>query len=225
MADIEVHRAGGLVGGAEVEESVLAAAVAEINRLYAAKGLEMARAIGSYVLETFFANDTANFRTHGKKHVTFRKLAEREDLRVSYGVIWNAVAVVDQLRLLPENIAEALPLSHHKLLLPVKDADKKVKLASEAVEKNLGKRDLELRVKKVRAKEIPGEKRGRKPESEILKRVKKLERALEGLDTKRFSPEKVAALGEEGAKDLKDRIQDAWDRLGVLRTLLVAQWP
>ncbi len=209
--------------GGEVDEAALSEAVAEINRLYVAKGLEMTRAIGSYVLDRFFDGDTANFRTHGRKHVTFRKLGERTDLRVNYQFIWNAVAVVDQLKQLPENIAEALPLSHHKLLLPVKDPEKKLKLASEAIEKNLGKRELEQRVKKVRAKEIPGEKRGRKPEPEPVKNLRKVMKALDGLNLKRLTPAKLDGLDEKAAREMRLQLDEAWERLGALREQLAAR--
>lgn len=210
-----------LPGAETVDDDALTAAVREINRLHAAKGLETARAIGSFVLETFFDNDTENFRSHGKKHVTFRELGEREDLQVSYSFIWNAVSVVDQLRLLPENIASVLPLSHHKLLLPVKDPEKKVKLATEAVEKGLGKRELEQKVKKVRAKELVGEKRGRKPDPELLKLLRKATGAVEDLNLRRFTPERVKELGK-AALETRLAVEKAYEKLGELRTLLAS---
>lgn len=217
----EIVLASSLPGGDTLDSDVLTAAVREINRMHAAKGLETARLIGAFVLETFFDNDTDNFRKHGKKHVTFRQLAEREDLQVSYSFIWNAVSVVDQLRLLPENIAEALPLSHHKLLLPVKDADKKLKLASEAVEKGLGKRELEQKVKKIRAKETVGEKRGRRVEPELLKALRKMTKVVDDLNLRRFTPERMRELGKD-AVGTRIAVEKAYEKLGELRKLLAS---
>lgn len=217
----EIVLASSLLGGDALDSGVLADAVREINRMYAAKGLETARVIGSFVLKTFFDNDTENFRKHGKKHATFRQLAEREDLHVSYSFIWNAVSVVDQLRLLPENIAEALPLSHHKLLLPVKDADKKLKLANEAVEKGLGKRELEQKVKKIRAKETVGEKRGRKVEPELLKALRKTTKVVDDLNLRRFTPERMRELGKD-AVGSRIAVEKAYEKLGEVRQLLAS---
>lgn len=213
--------ASNLPGGDALDADFLASAVREINRLHAAKGLETARAVGSFVLETFFGNDTENFRAHGKKHVTFRELGEREDLQVSYSFIWNAVSVVDQLRLLPADIASVLPLSHHKLLLPVKDPEKKVKLATEAVEKGLGKRELEAKVKKVRAKETVGEKRGRKPDPELLKALRHATSAVEELNLKRFTPGRMEDLGKD-ALAMRLAVEKAYVKLGEVRKLLAS---
>ena len=210
-----------LPGGDALDADALTIAVREINRLHAAKGLETARAIGSFVLETFFDNDTANFRANGKKHVTFRELGEREDLQVSYSFIWNAVSVVDQLRLLPENIASVLPLSHHKLLLPVKDPEKKLKLATEAVEKGLGKRELEQKVKKVRAKETVGEKRGRKADPELLKTLRKITGVFDDLNVKRFTPERMRELGKQ-ALAMRLSLEKAHEKLDEVRRLLAS---
>jgi len=103
----------GLPGEQEADSVLLDQAVAHINQLYIAKGLETARVIGEYVLTTFFGGDTETFRAKGSKHTSFRALAEREDLHVSHVWIWRAVSVVDQLQLLPEDVAGSLPFTHH----------------------------------------------------------------------------------------------------------------
>ena len=43
-----------LPGESDVDSQILDQAVIELNRIYIAKGLEAARAMGEYVLETFF---------------------------------------------------------------------------------------------------------------------------------------------------------------------------
>ena len=153
-----------LPGETAVRRELIDSAVHEINRLYVTKGLEAARGIGDYVLRTFFDGKTQNFRKRGRKHVSFRKLAEREDLRVSHMFIWNCVAFVDQLKMLPSDLANALPVTHHTLLLPVHDEKMKVTLARKAVRENLSKRELAVEVLRIRKqKSNGGPRRGRPP--------------------------------------------------------------
>jgi hypothetical protein len=136
-----------LAGESTHDTSLVEGSVAYINTVYATKTLETARDIGTHLIDTYFGGDHAAFKAKGKSHVSFRQLAEHKDLRVKYGFLWNAVAVVEQLKLLPTDIAEALPFSHHKLLLPVKSEADKLKLAQEAVKSTLGKRDSRRRSK------------------------------------------------------------------------------
>jgi len=105
------------------------------------KGLELYFAVGDYVLNTFFGEDPETFHTRGKGHATFPALAEREDLRLGFSALYKAVAVVEQRRLLPDNLASVLSLEHQVKLLPVKDENEKVELARRAVQEELSSRD------------------------------------------------------------------------------------
>jgi hypothetical protein len=157
-------QASPLPGETAVRKDLIESAVHEINRLYVSKGLEAARGIGEFVLRTFFDGRTQDFHKRGKKHVSFRKLAEQDGLRVSYGFIWKCVAFVDQLKTLPDDLASALPVTHHTLLLPVHDERTKVTLARKAVRENLSKRELAAEVGRIRRqKPDGGAKRGRPP--------------------------------------------------------------
>lgn len=176
MAKSEVEIIESLPGEAQVDPALLDVAVETLNRIYVAKGLETAREMGEYVLGTFFGGDLEAFHSRGKKHASMRALAAREDLHPSHTVIWRSVAVIEQLRLLPENVASALPYTHHTLLLPVRDEKAKVKLAQRAVEKGLTKRALAAEVKKVREKEIGESKAGRPPLPAFIKTVNRLEK-------------------------------------------------
>jgi hypothetical protein len=131
-----------LPGERSPDQRLLDEAVADLNRIYTAKALETARLIGGYILERFFAGSAERFHDRGRKHVSFRLLAERPDLKFSYSYLWTCVAVVEQYAELPHDIADALPLSHHRLLLPVRDRDEKVALARRAVVEGLSKRQL-----------------------------------------------------------------------------------
>jgi hypothetical protein len=162
-------------GAGKVDQKLVDGAVAEINRLHRIKKFEAVQAIGQYVLETFFEGKFDYFHHHGRKHASFRALAKHEDLRMSYVTLRNAVAFVEQMKLLPAKVATALPYSHHKLLLPVSTEEKK-ELAEKAVEKDLSSRELEQEVRKIRAK--PGAKRGpgRRPDPAFVLAFRRLEK-------------------------------------------------
>jgi hypothetical protein len=163
-----------LPGEASVAKDLVDQAVQEINRLYVAKGLETARVVGEYVLKTFFDGRPENLRKRGRRHVSFRKLVEHEDLRVSHVFLWNAVRFVEQLRQLPGNIGTELPFSHHKLLLPVRDEQAKVALAKKAVENDLSTRELEEEVRKVRRGKGTKGGAGRRPLPAFVKAFARL---------------------------------------------------
>lgn len=167
-----------LPGEGKVSAPLVDATVAELNRIYVTKGLETARAVGECVLDNFFDGDTAKFRERGNGHVSFRELGKREDLHVGWQFIYNAVAVVEQYKGLPTDLAEALPLSHHKLLLTVKDESAKVELAKAAVTQNLGKRELEVRVKEARGPDDSASKAGRPPLPGFAKAVTALQKVV-----------------------------------------------
>ena len=91
------------------------------------------------------------------------RLAKHDDLHVADKTIWYSVAVLDQLRLLLDDIGEALPLSHHKLLLRVTDAKVKAELATKAAAEKFSSRDLAEVVKAARAAQSWKARGGRSP--------------------------------------------------------------
>lgn len=129
-----------------IDQALVERAVCELNHIYTTKALQTACLIGEYVIDRFFGGDVEASRRDSCEHASFRALTKREDLRFSSTYLWTAVAVVGQLRELPEELAQCLPLSHHRLLLPVKDASVKVALARIAVKQSLSKRDLEREI-------------------------------------------------------------------------------
>jgi len=100
-----------LPGFTELDSVLLDQAVAEINDIYVSKGLEMYFVVGEYVLSTFFGGNPETFHARWKGHATFRALGERDDLRLSYSALYNAVAVVDQRRLLPADLTAKIGAS------------------------------------------------------------------------------------------------------------------
>ena len=206
-----------LPGEAEVDEEALDQAVEKINVLYAQKGLETARVIGEYVLKTFFKGDPANFHGRGKKHVTFRKLAEREDLYPSYSWIWKAVSVVEQLRLLPEPIRDVLPWSHQTLLLPLKDAGQKVDLAEKAAKGGWSKRKLDTEVKKIRARSKKSDGVGRPPLPAFAKGLRQMIKAVEFATSETVNGESFAHYDPDVAKELLESVDEQIAKLQGLK--------
>jgi hypothetical protein len=139
--------ANALPGEVAVDEALICAVVTRINEIHRRRGLETAREIGEHLLAAFFGGHIEAFRAKGKKHASLRALADRQDLDISSTTIWYSIAVLEQLRQLPGDIGAALPMSHHRLLLPVKNNQLREELAREAVQHGLTKRDLEAKIK------------------------------------------------------------------------------
>ena len=206
-----------LAGEDHIDEALLEKAVAEINRIYVLKGLETTRAISNYFVGAFFGCDMEAFRQREKKHVTFRALANREEFHVAYNTIWYSVAVLGQLRQLPENIAEALPLTHHKLLLPVHDVQTKVELAQRAVDEGLSSRDFAEAVKEVRASDQKGGRRGRAPLPAFVKGITRLRRAVKLATSEEITPEALASYSPDRARKTVEDLEEQINRLVELK--------
>ena len=191
-----------LPGAGKVNQGLVDTAVAEINRLHRVKKFEAAKAIGEYLLEKFFEGKYENFHSHGRKHASFRALAKREDLSISYVSLRNSVAFVEQLRLLPARVASALPYSHHKLLLPVSTVEEKKELAEKAVDKDLSKRELEREVRKVRARTVTKRGPGRRPDPGFVRAFRRLEGLAEMAASEAVSPAVFTKFSAEDAADL-----------------------
>jgi len=122
-----------LHGEYRLESEDVEQAVADLNSIYSRKGLETALELGRHLLDRYFGGDPENFRGRSRSHVSFRALAGTDDLAVSYSWLSKAVAVVEQVEQLPQDVAMALPVAHHTLLLSLRDLDTKSRLAGQAV--------------------------------------------------------------------------------------------
>lgn len=214
---IKTFEANTLLPGEGAEDRKLVDEVTEhVNHIYVVKGLETAREIGEYLLHRFFDGDPAKFHERGRKHISFRKLAEREDLQPSYSFLWNACAVVEQFRLLPADLREALPFSHHKLLLPVKDEATKVKLAQRAVEKGLSKRALEAEIHKAKKREASTPRSGRRPLPFFVKALTRLAGVVKMATADEVTAKVFAAYAPEKTKSL---LGDLDKQIASLQTL------
>lgn len=207
-----------LPGERSFDRRILERAVRDLNAMYTVGGLETARAVGDYILATFFEHDREAFRTRGRQHVTFRGLAAREDLGMSYSFIWYSVAVLEQLEQLPSDVAEALPLSHHRLLLPIEDSQLKLNLAVRARDEGMSKRDLERVIRGLRGKS-PLKKKGRggrPPLPAFVKGLRQLEKAVDLAQEQDICPELVNKFSNEGSKDLLAKLYRQMQQLHEL---------
>lgn len=218
----ETARLEMLPGGTSVDDDILDRAVADLNAIYVTKGLETAVAIGEYVLDAFFDGDLTRARNTRKKHVSFRALGNRVDLLVSYSFISNALGVIEQIELLPGDVVRALTLTHHKLLLPVRDLGTKVKLARMAAAQELPTRDFERAVRKVRAEETEkGPRVGRPPLPTIVKGLRRLSKAVDLTIAEVQGDDPLAGCPPDETRrllgDLDARMKDLGDFLARVR--------
>jgi hypothetical protein len=221
-AEVVSDLAPKLPGEGAVDEELLNHAVAEINRIYVSKGLEMARDLGNYVVDVFFGGDVGSFGRREKHHVTFRALARHDDLRVSYTTIYYSVAILDQLRLLPDDLAEALPVTHHKHLVPVRDAEMKVELAARAVDENLSSRAFAEVVKEARAAQAIPRRGGRRPLPESLKALRRLNEAIASAASRPITPESLEEISGADIGKLVLSLDVAMEVLASLKARILA---
>jgi hypothetical protein len=200
---------------------MITTAVQEINRLHVAKGLEAARTLGEYLLTTFFGGDLQAFTAREKKHASFRALAKRDDLIPTHTSLWYSVALLGQLRQLPADIAGALPLSHHKLLIPVRDEKLKLELAEAAVENHLNKEDLDARIRAVREEQQgDGKRAGRPALPGWAKGIGGIAKSVQAALADEISGETVTTYRPAVAKKRLDEVDTALAMLGELRAKL-----
>ncbi len=191
-----------LPGGASVDDKLLQQAVDEINDIYVRKGLEMYLDMGNFILGAFFGGDTAKFLDGAKDHMSFRELANREDLIPSYSHLYNAVAVVGQLPQIPEDLRERLSVSHHKALLPMKDEKAKERLAKKAVDKGLSVPALRAEVQKALSKLKGKSRAGRPPLPGFVKGIHKLVKDIDAIEAVEFDEDEFEHYSPTDAKKL-----------------------
>lgn len=204
-----------ILAQAPVDDALVDEVVEAVNRLYVAKGLEVALAIGRSLIDRIFGGDPEQFRDAGRANASFRKLSQRADLRVSHSFLWYACAVVAQVDELPDDLREALPLSHHRALVPLRDAAAKAELARRAVDEEMTKRQLEKQVRLRRQALGETSRAGRPPLPAAVKVVNRIgsvvraaaESEVDGLDGVR-ARELAAQVAEQIAAlmALKERL-------------------
>ncbi|MCP4545624.1 MAG: sigma-70 family RNA polymerase sigma factor [bacterium] len=138
------EKAGELI---PVDTDKVDAAVRYINERTIQSGIELAREVGDYVLETFFDGDFASFTNPSRsKSTSFRALLERQDLLLGHAPIYGFGRVSHQLKTLPAEVVSRLTLIQHRALLPLPDPDRKEAMARRALDEGWSAEELEARV-------------------------------------------------------------------------------
>ena len=207
-------------GEAAVDEALVSEAVQKINQIHENGALETARAMGEYLLATFFDGDLDGFRAKEKKHASFRALAEQEALTVGHSALWYSVAVLGQLRQLPAEVGAALPMSHHRLLLPVKDVKTKVKLANQALKSGLSKRAFEQLIREIREEENDGSHQGRPVLPGWAKGIGSIKAAIEAASADEITGDEIVVHRRSKAMARLDEVLAASGMLDRLRQKL-----
>lgn len=209
-----------LRGQAEEDAELLAEAVAQINTLHSGKSLELYQALGQYLLDTFFDGKFENLGLEGK-HASWRALARRDDLHVSYSQLRNAVHIHHQINLLGDKLAGKLSISHHRRLLAVHTPKEKQQLAKRAAEEGLTVKKFEVEVAKVRKREKTS-KGGRPRLSDQLKSLSRLESLLAPLHEQEIGAEDVKIFGVEKVEEMLPRIDQQIETLQAAKKELQA---
>lgn len=209
-----------LPGAARPDRRLIDHAVTHINRIYTARGMQMARELGEFVVQEFFGGDLGAAMERAGGHASWRGLASREDLLVSHSHLWSCVQVLGQLRRLPDAVGTALSVSHHRRLLVVKDEQTMARLAEEAVREGLSVKELEERVQAQRAREQRGERRGRKPLPGFVKAIHALRRV--DLADGALTDEAVRALPPDESEALVETLSERIASLQAMRERIQA---
>jgi len=113
--------------------------------------LAIAMKVGEIIVNVFFAGDIGRARDRSRtKHASLRALSDREDMPFSASYLSRAIGVYASAGQIPEDLVYELPLSHHQLLLPVKDPTVKQRLAREAVAAKMPKEEFAARIAELR---------------------------------------------------------------------------
>lgn len=139
-----------LPGETKIEKGLIKQAIKTINSTTGRAELAAALEVGDYLLNCFFSGNIEAYADREGEHTSFNRLAKEKDLAVSAQWLRLAIRVTGQYASLPEDVRDRLPLSHHKLLLPLRDDTKRTKLATQAADGEWSKRQLEARLAKAR---------------------------------------------------------------------------
>lgn len=190
-------------------------AVAWLNRAVQASGVQLAVEVSGYILASFFGGDFAAFSdTTNTKSVSFRSVVRHRDLQIGESTLYRLVRIGHHVGMLPQDVAEALSLSHHRALLGVSDGRHRQALARAAATEGWSVLQLEEAVKE---KQPPDLKRtGRKPLPPGLKAFGAVARgASEGLDPVRFKAE-FEGLGVEKQAEKRAEVLALAERVAGL---------
>lgn len=170
-----------LPGEHEQVPALVNKAIRDLQEIQGRHRLAAALHIGRYILSVFFDDDPEAYLGRSREHVSFQALQDRASNKAenkTHGLsaqwLQVAVAVTMQYEALPVDVRDVLPLSHHRLLLPIKDVSQKVEFAEKAAERNWSKEELDARSAKARDQHKVKGRTGRPRKPEFLKTLTKL---------------------------------------------------
>jgi hypothetical protein len=188
-----------------------------IARHKALRGAELARVVGDYVLAAFFDGDFAEFcRKSRSKPVKFRSLVARRELGFSAGRLCLLVRISQQLRELPQELGDALSLSHHRALLPLREPGLKRRLADAARRHRWSSHRLEEEVRG----HLASCRAGRKPVGVLVRSLGQLNQSIREVQRAAAIPGELSRLHTGDLNALRESAQLCRDALAELATTL-----
>jgi hypothetical protein len=178
--------------------------------------------IGTYVLEAFYENDIALYRSQSpSKHVSLRMLVERcgtIDLPISATFLSTSIRMAVVARALPRDASfSRLPVSHRVELLRL-PPDEIEPFAADALRARLPVRELRTKVRTLLVASRGA--RRRRDASPLVRISKSLVRALEGGESVGFDVADVARLSTAERASLREAAHRAKEILSRLSELV-----
>lgn len=139
---------------AVVDQTVVDVTIAELRVLHLTAAVALARACAELLVRRVFDGDVDRALRVGRRDPNLAAVLADARLPMPPTRLWYALHLLPQLQLFGRELSDALPMSHHRLLIHVRDESARVHLAHEGC--HLSKRELEERIRAWR----PG---GRRP--------------------------------------------------------------
>jgi hypothetical protein len=212
-----------LPGEHYLDQELLERSITRVNAVTQDRnGMDATVALAQAILDLLFDGRMPVFRETEKDHVTFRVMINDPRLEPSYNAIWYAMATLEQLFELPAEVAQALPVTHHRLLISVRDRATKVRLARRAVERGLSSRELASEVRRYRADSGRAGRTGRPPLPAWVKGVKRVSKAVTLARSEEISPDSLRHFKPEEARRVVADLDKQLQHLQLLREQIVA---
>jgi hypothetical protein len=196
----------------DVDSKYMDRLVEVLNDLALGEGLATSQRVARFLLEELFDGDIDLYRSRGTSAPVFRALIRHPNLKVSGSFIYYAMAVYEQSRHLPAEVASRLCLAHHRVLLPVKDPREKVRLARMALRRHLSKRALEQEARGTCSRPH----RGRPRTPDFVKGAHAVRRGLNTAVTDAIDMDEVHRYGYQRALGAVDDLRADARRLNKL---------
>ncbi len=171
--------------------------VEALNDRARGEGLVSVLATGRLIMQAFFDGDPACWRARGSTDPDFRALLAHPALEPSPRAIWYALAVFAQCQELPPDVAVALNVAHHRLLLPIPDPATRLALAREAIAAGWSKRRL---AEEIRRRGHQARPLGRPRVPEVVHVARRVRASLDAATT---APSDAASLRRYGAAEVR----------------------